>query len=62
VQLYDLEADIGERRNVQGEHPEVVERLTALLERIVAQGRSTPGPAQANAVPVDVHVHARAGQ
>ena len=30
-QLYDLEADIAESRNVAKEHPEVVERLTTLL-------------------------------
>jgi arylsulfatase A-like enzyme len=62
VQLFDLEADIGERKNVQREHPEVVHRLTALLERFVAEGRSTPGPAQANAVAVDVHAPEQAGR
>jgi arylsulfatase A len=50
TQLYDLSADIGETHNVAGEHPEIVERLTALLETYVANGRSTPGPKQANAV------------
>jgi arylsulfatase A-like enzyme len=30
--LYDLEGDIGERRDVSAEHPEVVERLLALVE------------------------------
>jgi arylsulfatase A-like enzyme len=62
VQLYDLEADIGERRNVQGEHPEVVRRLTGLLERLVAEGRSTPGPPQANAVAVEIHAPQGAGR
>jgi arylsulfatase A len=33
LQLYDLEADIGEQRNVADRHPEVVERLTALAEK-----------------------------
>ncbi|HNR30015.1 MAG TPA: arylsulfatase [Candidatus Hydrogenedentes bacterium] len=33
VQLYNLAEDVGERRNVQAEHPEIVERLTRLLER-----------------------------
>ncbi|MCU0791654.1 MAG: arylsulfatase [Opitutaceae bacterium] len=48
LQLYDLEADIGERRNVAAEHPEVVRELTELLTRYVLEGRSTPGPAQKN--------------
>ena len=47
-QLYDLSADLGEQRNVAAEHPEIVERLTKLLESYVANGRSTPGAPQAN--------------
>ncbi len=54
IQLYDMTADIRERRNLQAEHPEVVRRLTALLEKYVAQGRSTPGAPQKNAVAVDL--------
>ena len=57
IQLYDMEADVGEQRNVEAEHPEVVKRLTALLERYVAQGRSTPGKPQKNAVDVDIWKH-----
>ena len=48
VQLYDLNAEIGERTNVQDKHPEVVERLTKLLEKYLADGRSTPGARQQN--------------
>lgn len=48
VQLYDLEADRAERHNLQAEHPEVVRELTTLLEKYVADGRSTPGVPQAN--------------
>jgi len=33
ARLYNLEADIGEKKNVAGEHPEVVKRLTALAEK-----------------------------
>lgn len=54
VQLYDMSQDVGEQQNLQAQHPEVVERLTKLLEKFVADGRSTPGPKQANAVPVDI--------
>jgi arylsulfatase A-like enzyme len=41
-QLYDLSADLGEQRNVAGEHPEVVRDLTARLDRIRRDGRSRP--------------------
>jgi arylsulfatase A len=48
VQLYDLGSDLAETRNVQAEHPEIVARLTQLLETQVAAGRSTPGAPQKN--------------
>lgn len=51
IQLYDMTTDVGERRNVQAEHPEVVARLTALLTRYVREGRSTPGAPQPNTGP-----------
>ena len=44
VQLYDVGADVGERRNLEAERPEIVEELTNLLTRYVEKGRSTPGP------------------
>lgn len=42
-------ADIYGRRNLQAEHPEVVDHLKSLLTRYVLEGRSTPGPHQPNA-------------
>lgn len=54
VQLYDLGADIGEASNVQSTHPDVVARLTKLLETYVANGRSTPGAKQSNDTPIDL--------
>jgi arylsulfatase A-like enzyme len=54
LQLFDLDADISEKTNVQDKHPEIVASLTMKLEDIVARGRSTPGERQANAVPVDL--------
>ena len=54
VQLYDLASDIGETRNVRAEHPDVVERLTKLLEQTISNGRSTPGPKQANDAVVEL--------
>jgi arylsulfatase A-like enzyme len=53
-QLYDMEADPGERNNLQAKHPEIVERLTKLLYKQINDGRSTPGKPQANDVPIDV--------
>lgn len=48
VQLYDLTADIGERANVQGQHPEVVRELRDLLAGYIFAGRSTPGKTRKN--------------
>lgn len=53
VQLYDLESDIGETKNVASLHPEVVNTLGAALQQIVESGRSTPGKEQHNDVKVD---------
>jgi arylsulfatase A len=53
-QLYDMSEDAGERNNLYAQHPEIVTRLTKLLEQYVADGRSTVGPAQQNDVPVDI--------
>ena len=36
------------------EHPEVVAELTQILETLVANGRSTPGPKQANTGEVNI--------
>jgi arylsulfatase A len=53
-QLYDMSKDVGEQKNEYIEHPEVVSRLTKLLEKYVADGRSTPGSARKNDVPVEI--------
>jgi arylsulfatase A-like enzyme len=55
VQLYDLSRDIGETNNVQARHPEVVARLTKLLEKYIADGRSTPGKRQPNSGAVEIY-------
>jgi arylsulfatase A len=41
-QLYDLQADPGERHNVYQEHPEIVARLHAMLQKQKDQGYSRP--------------------
>lgn len=52
-QLYNLAEDLAETKNRYAEKPEVVAELTALMERVVSQGRSTPGATQANDLPVN---------
>ncbi|MBC7366879.1 MAG: arylsulfatase, partial [Undibacterium sp.] len=52
VQLYNLAADPGETRNLALAQPERVAQLTAVMERIIADGRSTPGKPQRNDVQV----------
>lgn len=54
TQLYDLEADLAESKNVYAEHPEVVARMTAALEKIIASGRSTSGTKQSNDAAIEL--------
>jgi arylsulfatase A-like enzyme len=54
TQLYNLRTDLAEVKNVYAENPEVVARLTKLLENYIAQGRSTPGAKQANDVAIQI--------
>lgn len=55
VQLYDLNTDPAEAINLHDKHPEVVQRLTKLLNDIINDGRSTPGAAQKNDSPIVVN-------
>ncbi|WP_337041948.1 sulfatase family protein [Emticicia sp. 17c] len=48
IQLYDLQTDMAENKNVYAEHPEIVKELTTLLTRYVKDGRSTKGTIQTN--------------
>ncbi len=52
VQLYSLDNDLSETLNLAGEKPERVTEMKALLEKLITDGRSTPGPAQKNDVEV----------
>lgn len=62
LQLYNLKVDIGETDNVAGAHPDVVSRLSLLLEKYVNEGRSTPGAPQANTAPVQIRNRTQAGK
>ena len=58
--LYDLSADIGEKTDLAAKHPDEVKRLTELMEKFVADGRSTPGEKQKNDVTVQILKKAKA--
>jgi len=44
AQLFDLTDDIGEKKDVASEHPEVVAKMAALLKKIREDGSSRPRP------------------
>lgn len=52
AQLYNLGDDIAETNNLYGERKKTVAELTALMDQLVRNGRSTPGAAQNNDVKV----------
>lgn len=54
VQLYNMETDVSEKINLEGTHRQVVKRLTKLMESYIRNGRSTPGKAFKNEVPIDL--------
>lgn len=44
VQLFDLSKDPGEQNNLAAAHPDRVEAMKAMLQKVIDDGRSTPGP------------------
>lgn len=52
VQLYNLEEDPAETHNRAADEPERVAGMSALLEKLIVNGRSTPGLIQKNDVKV----------
>jgi len=52
VQLYNLTDDLGETKNLAAEQPARVAQMKVLLERLISDGRSTPGAPQQNDVKV----------
>ncbi|WP_417393772.1 sulfatase family protein [Gimesia chilikensis] len=62
IQLYDLNADLNEQKNLQSEYPEVVKELTDLLQSYVDRGRSTPGAPQENNGDVDIFEAGKSAQ
>lgn len=51
-QLYHLRDDLGEQINLVDDQPERAGQLRKMLMDVIQRGRSTPGPDQANDVPV----------
>ncbi len=60
VQLYNLFDDIGETKNLAATMPQKVEEMQKLLEKLITDGRSTPGLSQPN--DVDVVRYPKTGQ
>jgi len=60
VQLYNLADDIGETKNLAAQQPERLEQMKALLEKLITDGRSTPGAPQPNDVEVNRYPPGRA--
>lgn len=52
VELYNLDNDVGEMKNLAAEQPERVAEMKILLEKLITDGRSTPGAVQKNDVEV----------
>jgi len=53
-ELYNLQDDLSETKEVSGANPQVVDRLTTLMRRYIADGRSTPGMPQKNDSPMSI--------
>ncbi len=52
AQLYNLADDLGETKNLAAAMPEKVAEMKVLLEKLITDGRSTPGTVQKNDVEV----------
>jgi len=61
IQLYNMHDDVGEQTDIDYLNAGIITRLTKLLGKYVAAGRSTPGLPQTNDVPVDIW-HSIAGR
>ena len=48
AELYNLDSDIGEEKNVAAEYPEVVKKMTTALQALIDRGTSRQGLRSAN--------------
>ena len=53
-ELYNLQNDVSETKDIAEANPDVVERLTTLMRRYIAEGRSTVGAPQKNDAEISV--------
>ena len=53
-ELYNLKDDLSETRDVLAANPDVVERLTKLMQQYIDRGRSTPGAPQKNGARIEL--------
>ncbi len=54
MQLYNINEDLSEEDNLLEKYPEKVDSLINLLEKIVSEGRSTPGKKLENDTQIDI--------
>lgn len=47
-ELYNLDTDLSETKDVLAEQAEIATKLTALMKKYITDGRSTPGAVQKN--------------
>ncbi len=59
LQLFDLEQDVQETKNLVSDLPLVVDELVKEMEHCIEQGRSTLGSKLSNDVPVELWKHVR---
>jgi arylsulfatase A-like enzyme len=52
VQLYNLDEDLAESTNLAAAHPDRVKSMQATMEKLIRNGRSTPGAPQNNDIKV----------
>ena len=58
-ELYNLQSDLSETKNVASAHVDVVKRLEKLMRSYIERGRSTPGPVQKNDVDLSLDYSGR---
>jgi arylsulfatase A len=54
-ELYNLDDDLGESMNIAPLHPERVKSMQSTMEKLIVNGRSTPGAPQKNDIRVTRH-------